>query len=48
MFLLLALLALALPVALLRLDQAKRELAESQKASLTESLVESGKNSSFL
>ena len=38
----------ALPVALLRLDQAKRELAEPQKASLTESLVESGKNSSFL
>ena len=28
--------------------QAKRELAEPQKASLTESLVESGKNSSFL
>ena len=48
MFLLLALLALALPVALLRLDQAKRELAESQKASLTQSLVESGKNKSVL
>ena len=47
-FLLLALLALALPVALLRLDQAKRELAESQKASLTQSLVESGKNKSVL